>query len=91
MSYGERLLFICFTSAASSNLPNKSLSVSTSLSTDRVVVSEVKLQMSAKRMDTLLCLSTNSSLKKIAKAFLCVQKFEKRGEVDTFFLLECSG
>ena len=85
MERGHYIL-LCFTSAASSNLPNKSLSVSTSLSTDRVVVSEVKLQMSAKRMDTLLCLSTNSSLKKEKSKdiFVCA-KVCKKGEKLTHF------
>lgn len=51
------------TSAASSNLPKRSLRVSTNLSTTSVVVRGVKLQMSAKRMLTFSCFSTNSSLK----------------------------
>ena len=53
----QRLTF-----AASSNFPNRSLSVSTSCWAERVVVRGVKLTMSANRMDTLLYFSIYSSL-----------------------------
>ena len=64
MKFNNPLCIHCaiLTSAASSNFPKRSFRVSTNLSTERVVVSSVNLQMSANKMLIFSCLPTKSSL-----------------------------